>query len=250
MKNILLFTKIEIKKYIRQPMVLAFGVVFPIFWVIMNGAMFKNEPSPLFGGIGTVDFMFPAFIFLIILVAGLSSLPLVIAKNYELKAIRRYSFAPVKRSQYLMALYLGSFITVIFPAIVMYIVAFLTYDILTPSLWGILLMGIAILVISVTISSLGILLASTIKGFQSTLSVSFLLYFVLLFISGASVPMPVLPDVIQQVSNYIPFARMVRLLQNIWHQNTTDLFINVSVTALTSAICFGLALLTFKWSHD
>lgn len=250
MSNVLAFTKIELIKYTRQPLVIAFGVLFPVFWVIMNGTIFKNYPSEILGGYGTVDFMLPAFIFMIILVTGLSSLPLVLAKNYETKVIKRYSFTPVKKYQYLMALYLGNFVAVVIPTIIMFVVAYLIYDIRIPSIFNILLLFIVMFFISIVISSFGIFIASIVKGFQSTLSVSLLIYFILLFISGCTVPMPVLPDVIRNISSYIPFSKMVLLLQNIWLENTVDIVSNIIITVVSLITLFTLASISFKWSNE
>lgn len=248
MNTIMKLTQFELIKYLRQPLTVGFGIIFPTAWILMNGLMFKNEPSEILGGLGTVDFMFPGFIFLIILVSGLSSLPLTIAKNYETKAIVRYSLTPIKRSQYIFSIFLGGFFVVMFSTIIMFIVGKITYDIAVPSLLNLLLMFPTIFLITIGVSSFGIILASIIKGFQSTLSISLLIYFLLLFITGCSVPLPVLPEVFSKISQYIPFSHMVLLLQNIWLETTDGLILHIAVSIVTTIILFLLAAYTFKWN--
>lgn len=121
MNNVKNFTQLEVKKYFRQPMTVGFGVIFPLIWIIINGSLYGNTSSLMLDGFGTIDFMFPAYVFMIILVTGLSSLPLVLAKNYESKTIMRYSFTPLKKYQYLLSIYLGGFITVFIATTTMFL---------------------------------------------------------------------------------------------------------------------------------
>lgn len=247
MRNVLYLTKLEIVKYLRQPMVVGFGVVFPIAWILMNGVMFGNDPSPLLNDMGTVDFMLPAYVFMIALVSGLSSLPLTISRNYDTKAIVRYSFTPIRKSQYICAVLLGNFLMVMLSAVMMFIVADIKYDLAIPAAGNILLTILAILVISVGVASFGVLLASVIKGFQSTLAVSLFVYFILLFITGATVPLPVMPAAFTDVSNWIPFSYMVLLLQDIWHAAYDTLTKDLLITLITTVACFVPAILLFRW---
>lgn len=159
-------------------MVIAFALLFPTFWTIMNAVMFGNEPTPMFGGVGTIDFMVPAFSFLVLLVTGLSSLPIELARNIESKAIKRYSFTPITKMEYIIALIMGNFATSVISLVVLFGVAIFGYDIQYPDLPRTIIYIIVIFALAIAVSSFGMFLASIIKGFQSTLSVALLLYFV------------------------------------------------------------------------
>lgn len=250
MKNIWIFTKLEIKKYFRQPMTIGFGVVFPIAWIIINGELYGNESSKLLGGVGTVSFMFPAYIFMIMLVTGLSSLPLILSKNYENKAILRYSFTPVKRYQYLLALFLGGFMLVMISTITMLITGRLLYNLEIPNVERMLLFVPTIFLLFVGVASLGIIIASLMKSFQSALSISLFAYFILLFLSGATIPLPVLPEKFQEfVMTYVPYSRMVLLLRNIWLGTKDNLLLNILISGIVIMLSFYLANKLFKWKN-
>lgn len=251
MKNIWIFTKLEIKKYFRQPMTIGFGIIFPLTWIIINGEIYGNEPSKVFGDVGTVNFMFPAYVFMIMLVTGLSSLPLVISKNYENKAIVRYSFTPVKRYQYLLALFLGGFMIVVISGLTMLIAGKLLYDLQLPDLARMAVFIPTVFILFVGVASLGIIIASLLKSFQSTLSTSLFVYFILLFLSGAAVPLPVLPEAFQKFTmRFIPYSRMVQLLQGIWLGNYADMGSNVMISAVLVIVSFALANKLFKWKNQ
>lgn len=250
MSNVIALTKLELIKYIRQPLVVGFGILFPVMWVFINGAMFSNNPSPLFGGVGTVDYMFPAYIFMVALVSGLSSLPQVLAKNYEARVVTRYSFTPITKVQYITSLVLGNAAMVILSSIVLFLTAKIAFDISIPGVLNTFLFLIVILLVCSAISCLGILIANLINGFQSVLSVSLFVYFAMLFLTGAAIPMPVLPEVLQDISYFIPLSQMVFFLQSIWLQAYDGLLIQ-GVTTMTCVLLFLiLAVFTFRWGRS
>ena len=80
------------------------------------------------------------------------------------------------------------------------------------------------------------------------MSISLFLYFILLFITGATGPLPVLPEVISDISRYIPFTYNVLLLQNIWLQRWDNVWLNILVTLSVTIICFSVAVKTFRWN--
>lgn len=250
MKNIWVFTQLEVKKYFRQPLTIGFGVIFPILWAMFNGSFYGNAPSSLFEGVGTIDFMFPAYVFMIILVAGLSSLPLVIAKNYEDKVILKYSFTPLKKHQYLLALYLGGFLLVMISTLTMFLINYWLFDLQVPPIINLLAFLLVVFIVFCGIASLGIIIASVIKGLQETLSIALLTYFSLLFLSGATVPLPVFPLAVRNFSEtYVPYTKVVKLLQNIWLNQVESVRVNFVTTMLISGVMFFLGLKAFRWQR-
>ncbi len=240
--------RIELIKYFRQPMVIVFAVVFPGFWIIMNGLMYGNDPSSLFNGIGTIDYMLPAYSFLIILVTGLSSLPQTMAKNIETGVIRRYAYTPIKKHEFLLGIILGNIIASLLSLLVLFSIALIKYDVSVPTrISSILLFVITSVFISVGICSFGLIIANVVKGFQSALSVSLLIYFALLFLSGCSVPLEILPKGFQEVTAYIPFTHMVRLLQNIWLERNGKMGLYCGSTIICSLLFIVLSIKSFKW---
>lgn len=242
--------KTEVVKYFRQPMVIAFAFIFPSFWTVMNAVMFGNEPSPMFGGVGTLDFMVPAFAFLVLLVTGLSSLPIELARNLETKAIKRYSFTPLKKMEYISGLIMGNFVSSLISLVILFTVAIAGYHIVVPGVVNIILFILTFFCMAIAVSSFGMFLSSVIKGFQSTLSVSLLTYFVFLFLAGCSVPLPVLPEIFQEIAQYLPYAHMVRLLQDIWLGQDTGTLTHIIVSLACLFVTFFATLYCFRWSDE
>ena len=51
---------VEIKIYLRQPQAAFFTVFFPLILLFIFGSIYGNNPSPFFGGRGSVDVSTPA----------------------------------------------------------------------------------------------------------------------------------------------------------------------------------------------
>lgn len=47
-------TLVNLKLYVREPIATFFTLVFPPLLVVLFGAMYGNEPTPMFGGYGTM----------------------------------------------------------------------------------------------------------------------------------------------------------------------------------------------------
>lgn len=251
MRNVPALVKVELLKYARQPIVIGFGVAFPLAWVAINGMMSFGPPGSaeaLFGGHKTLDFMFPAYIFMIALVSGLSSLPQMLAKNYEAKAIVRYGFTPITKTEYLLSLFVGNLAMVLLSTVAMFVLAWAAFGLMVPSAGNILLTLAVVVVSCFAVSALGVLIANVVPGFQATLSVSLFVYFVFLFISGAAIPLPVLPETLRTVTQFVPFTYAVSLLQDVWLGMWDHAGVDAAATLLMAAVFVMAAALTFRWA--
>ena len=55
------FTWIELKLFLREPVGCFFTLLFPPLLLLLFGSIYGNEPTPMFGGRGTVDVSLPAY---------------------------------------------------------------------------------------------------------------------------------------------------------------------------------------------
>lgn len=246
MTEFLTILKLEILKIVRQPITVFFALVFPPSWLVLQGNMYGNTPSNLFDGVGTIDFMFGALVFLVILVNGLSNLPLLLSKNIENKIYKRYAVSPMKKSAYLLAIFTANIILVLVSSALMVVTARLMYSnfVISPDWFWFIVFTI---LSASGVCALGVIIASIVPNFSSVLSVAFLIYFAGLFFSGASVPLPVLPSFLQKQADYNIFAFMVKNLQEIWIPTY-----QINVFYLIASISFSvlmilLSIKLFKW---
>ena len=54
MRGLIQLTVLNFKLYLREPIATFFTLAFPPLLVLLFGAMYGNDPSPLYGGYGTM----------------------------------------------------------------------------------------------------------------------------------------------------------------------------------------------------
>lgn len=57
---------IQMKLYLREPVATFFTIFYAPMVLLLFGAIYGNEPTPLFGGRGTMDITVPSYIGLIV----------------------------------------------------------------------------------------------------------------------------------------------------------------------------------------
>ncbi|MFN3762497.1 MAG: ABC transporter permease, partial [Anaerolineae bacterium] len=96
--------------------------------------------------------------------------------------------------------------------------------------------------------ALGYLIAGLAPTARVAQTIGMVLAFPTMFLSGASIPLEVLPAKVQAVSRYIPLTHVVRLMKGLWfgeawRQHWTE------VAVLAGCLLVGgmLAAWTFRW---
>ncbi len=92
----------------------------------------------------------------------------------------------------------------------------------------------------VTFASLGLIVASVTNTMQETQIINQIIWFVFLFISGATIPFPMLPRMVQKVAVYLPATYLVSGLQRAMIERT-----NLSQLGAYLASLIGCALIAF-----
>lgn len=100
----------------------------------------------------------------------------------------------------------------------------------------------------VSMFSIGLLMASLCRTIKSVNAVTSLVYFPMLFLSGATIPYELFPNGLQKVANVLPLTQGINLmkavsmgaeLENVWK-------IIVLLAGIT-VICSVIAVKAFKW---
>ena len=94
---------------------------------------------------------------------------------------------------------------------------------------------------TVTFASLGLIVASVTNTMQETQIINQIIWFVFLFISGATIPFPMLPGVVQAVAVFLPATYLVSGLQRAMIDHTS--LLRASGSYLASLV--GCALIAF-----
>jgi len=219
------FTKVfsvELKLFFRDFTSTFFTLVMPVILLLIFGSIYGNKPSEVFGGLGSIDVSVPAYFSIIIVVAGIMNLPITVVSYREKKILKRFRSTPLSPSVILFAQFLLNIIIGFFGAAVLVILAKLMYGLRFQG--NIFNVALAFLLGCASIYSLGFFLASILKTVRSISAVSFILYFPMIFLSGATMPREFLPKGVYRISQILPLTHVVNLLRGIWSGGNWGMF--------------------------
>ena len=104
----------------------------------------------------------------------------------------------------------------------------------------------------VTFASLGLIVASVTNTMQETQIINQIIWFVFLFISGATIPFPMLPSMVQAVAVFLPATYLVSGLQRamIDHTELPNLGMYLASLGGCALIAFVVAAQLFRWEPE
>jgi ABC-2 type transport system permease protein len=105
---------------------------------------------------------------------------------------------------------------------------------------------------TVSFASLGLIVASVTNTMQETQIINQIIWFVFLFISGATIPFPILPGMVQAVAIFLPATYLVSGLQRamIDHTGVSSLGMYMASLIGCALIAFLIAAQLFRWDPE
>lgn len=237
---------VEFKLNNRNFLNLFFALVFPVMMLMLFGTMYGNEPSEFMGGFGGVDASVPGYICMIIAVTGLMTLPLTLSQYRERKILKRFMITPIKPMDFLSAQLFVNTITTIGGIILLLIVAKFVFNL---SFFGNVISAFfSFIVILLSIFSIGLVIAGVSKNTKTATALAYIIYFPMLFLSGATMPLEAMPESIVNLSKILPLTYGVRLLKGVWlGGNVFDYWQELIILGIITVVFGALAVKFFKW---
>ncbi|MEL7332694.1 MAG: ABC transporter permease [Cyanobacteria bacterium J06560_2] len=200
----------------RRPTTLVAGVIQPLMWLILFGALFQNVPSGLFGEsqnygqfLGSGIIVFTAF-------AGALNAGLPVMFDREFGFLNRLLVAPlVSRFSIVIAsaLFIAT-MSLVQTAAIVALSAVLGAGLPGPA--GILLMTAIVLTLVFGVTALSLGLAFALPGHIELLAVIFITNLPLLFASTALVPLSFMPPWLQVVASLNPLSYAIEPIRYIY----------------------------------
>lgn len=249
MKSQLQWINIEFKCFFRNFISVFFTLIFPPLFLILFGEIYGNDPTPLFDGVGTVDASVPAYICMVICVTGIMSLPLSLTSYREKKILKRFKVTPTTPIQIIIAQILVNLLMTVIGACLLVGIAKWRYDIsFNGHIWQVaisFILGVA------CIFSMGFVIASIINNSKAATAVANVIYFPMLFLSGATIPIETMPDTIKDISKFIPLTHAVEIMKATWNgKSLSDYATEIIVLSAISLVCIVLSVVFFRWDSD
>ncbi|MCG8607605.1 ABC transporter permease [bacterium] len=237
---------VEIKLFLREPMAAFFTLAFPLMLLFLFGSIYGNKPSPFFGGYGSVDMSVPAYSAMIIATNGLIGLTIVLSTYREKGILRRLRATPLRPHTILTAHVSVIFLMTALGMALLIIAAKIVYNLRFDG--NVFSVVAAFVLSSFSFFGLGFILASLMPTARTAQVVAMVLFYPMIFLSGASIPREVLSETIRNYSQILPLTHVVNLLRGLWiGESWSQHWLEVAVLFGLMIIGVAISAKTFRW---
>ncbi len=237
---------VQMKLYLREPVATFFTVFFAPLMLLLFGAIYGNKPSPFFGGRGAMDVSVPSYIGMITASVALMGLPIGTAAARESGILRRFRATPLHPLAYMLSDILSYLLMTMLGVLLLILTGKLVFNV---RFEGNLLSVLAGFLLGTgAFFALGYLIAGLAPTARVAQTVGMVLFFPMIFLSGATIPWEVLPKGVRAAAQYIPLTHVLRLMKGLWFGEAWGEHL-VEVAVLVGCLVVGgiVAARTFRW---
>ena len=246
MRTLVKYTWTEIKLFLREPIGAFFTLIFPLMMLFLFGTIYGNEPSPYFNGYGSVDVSVPAYTAMIIGTTGIMGLTITMATYRDKGILRRLRITPLRPQVILFAQVVVIFMMTAVGMLLLILAGKLVYNMRFDG--NALNVALAFILGSLSFFSLGFVLASVMPNARTAQVVGMSIFYPMLFLSGAGLPLEILPEGVRNFSKFIPLTHVVTLLRGLWigdpwNQHQTEVIVLLGLLVVGVLV----SAKTFRW---
>lgn len=249
-------TFVEGKLFLREPMSVGFGILFPTAILLLLGAVpALREPSEEYDGARFVEFWAPTALVISLAILGLQHVPGVLATYRQNGILRRLSTTPVHPSEVLVAQLLIVLAAALVAAALLILAAWLLLDVPLPDQP---LAFLAAFVIGFgALLAIGLLIAAVAPNVRVANGLAVLVFMLVMFAGGVYLPRFLMPDFLVRLGEYTPPG--VQALLETWSGDPAvtatagdgtggpALVLQLGIMALVGLVAGGAAARLFRW---
>ncbi len=237
----------DLRLYLREPIATFFTLAFPPLLVVLFGTIYGNDPTPMFGGRGSMDVSLPAYTALILGTVAFLGIPINISSSRETGVLRRYrAGGGLPEHVYVLADVVTNLVMTVLGMLLLIVVGRLLYNARVEGNPLLVLAGVVFCALSMF--SIGYLIASVAPNARTAQVIGMVVFYPMMFLSGAGIPIEIMPESVRRISDFLPLTYAVRLLKGLWFgMPWSDLLLETAVLGGTMGICALLATRFFRW---
>ena len=241
----LAYIRSTLRLTMRDRVVLFFSYFFPLLFFIAFGEGFSAAQ-----GTGAAAQVVTMVLVLGVLGNGFFGGGMRATVEREMGILRRFKVAPITAAPILVASIVTGWL-IFMPAVVLFLaIADLRYHMPVPanliSLFLVLSLG------AVAFRSMGLIIASVANSMAESQIIIQLLYFPMLLLSGATIPLTTLPEWLQVVAQFLPATHLYLGMQGIIMRNETawDHLTAIGALTLATVVCLFISVKLFRWEKE
>ena len=243
MKHLASLTRMRIRMAMRNKMFFFFIVIFPFgMFFVYSGIFAKGDPQ-------AVRFFLGPVIALNVMGSfwGLSA---ALVMYREQGILRRFHVAPVTAGDMLASSVVANFVFTMPIVIIEILLARILFHV--RDMGNLISLAVLVAVGTVSFASLGLVVASVTNTMQETQVINQLIWLPLIFLSGATLPLAYLPQLVQKIAVFLPATYLVLGLQDAMMNSKPVWHLLEQILALTvwGCLAFFIAVQLFRWEPE
>jgi ABC-2 type transport system permease protein len=243
LKTILTLAAIRIRITIRNKAFLFFSLIMPMVFFFLYGSVFAK------GNVQAVTFLMGPVLSLTVM-GTFWGLSMQLVTWREQGILRRFRLAPISPATMIASSVLANYALILPTVFLQLFLARYVYHVTAFGNWTALFVLVILGITS--FGALGLIVASVTNTMQETQIINQLLWFSFLFLSGATVPLSVLPVVVQRIGLFLPATYLVSGIQRTMVYNQGVLSLSVEIISLIAwgALAFFISSVLFRWEPE
>ncbi|EGG37853.1 ABC transporter permease [Paenibacillus sp. HGF5] len=244
MKAIVKLASLETKMFFRDRLSMFWTFLFPVVMIGLFGSMFvgDNMSKRAFA-----EYFVPSWIGVNIVTTSFFTLGTVLTNYRETGVLRRYQSTPLQPWKILAAHTFQGTVIFAISAMLLMVFGMLLYDLTLPAYIGSTLLSLLISILA--FFPFALFLTSLAKNTQAASAISSLFLNLMLFLSGATFPLEMMPTVLQYAAKILPLYYVIQLLRGTWTEAPiTEYGFEAAVLIGIAIVSVVLATRFFRWS--
>lgn len=242
MRHAWALTKVRMRLALRNRAFFVFVFFVPMLFLFLFLGLWTNDPAAVPYGLASV--------LALTVMGSFWGLSVQLVTFREQGILRRFRLTPVGAGAMLASSILSNYIMTIPTILIEFALAHWLFHMQG---WGNIASVVALITLGMTaFPAFGLIVASVTNTMQETQLINQLLWWALLLLSGATIPLPVLPAWLQQVALFLPGTYLVSGLQTTMINGSGPAAIAVELVALavSTAVAFAISQQLFRWEPE
>ncbi|MGI9073833.1 MAG: amidohydrolase family protein [Bryobacteraceae bacterium] len=245
MKPYLAQIKSNLRLMGRDRSVLFFSYMFPLSFFFLFAQLYSGSQSP-----AAMAQVFSMVLIIGILGNGFFGAGMRAVQDRETNVLRRFKVAPINAGPIIVASLVSGLVAFL-PTVLLFLL-FATTIYHMPFPRNVLSMLIFVAIGVITFRSMGMIIAAVVNSAQEGGILIQLLYLPMLFLSGATIPVSVMPIWVQTIAQFLPATHLFQGMQSIMIAGDSLAANLSSVLALlvTMLVALFVGVKLFRWEKD
>lgn len=241
--------KIEMMLAIREFSGVLFGTILPVGIMLLLGTLYGDKTIAEGSSITLVQQGVPAVITIGICASGLMGIPLTVSSYREKKILKRFQVTPTSSFLLLCVQFFTNLVTALISSALVIIIAIVFFGY---KMEGNILGFLSVyFIVTFTIYSIGIFIASVSDSVKTANLLCTIFYFPMFFLSGATVPFEIMPKGLQNIASIMPLTQGIKILKGVsMGTPILDFSGQLAFLFIIGFICIIISVKTFRYDYN